>query len=122
MFGKNLKNARIKNNIKQSELGQILGVAGNTISNWEKGVSRPDLDTLVKISSILNVSPNAFLDIDDEKTLSFEETELLNSYSRLNLTGREKLNEYLHDILSIDRYLKSDNEPEIEIQRSRVRK
>ena len=122
MFGERLKIARIKNNIKQAELGEILGVAGNTISNWEKGVSRPDLDTLVKISSILKVSPNSFLGVDDDKELTLEETDLLTSYSLLNSEGRKRLETYLADLLLINKYTQGAENPDESVLRVRVRK
>lgn len=45
-FGEKLKIARTEAGLKQAELAKKLKTSGNTISNWENNVSKPDLDTL----------------------------------------------------------------------------
>lgn len=61
MFGEKLKKARIEKGYKQSELGEILGLKNTTISNWEKGVSNPDVEIVAKLCNILNVTASYFL-------------------------------------------------------------
>ena len=48
-FPEKLKEAREMKNLKQSDLAKLLGVKNTTISNYEKGVSYPHVDTLYKI-------------------------------------------------------------------------
>ncbi len=55
-FGKTLKELRIIKGISQRKLGEIFGVANQTISSWEKGINEPDLDTLLKIAEYFQVS------------------------------------------------------------------
>lgn len=57
-FGTRLKDARLAANLKQNELGALIGVTGNAISNYEKGTSSPNDHVLLKIFDVLNVEPN----------------------------------------------------------------
>ena len=60
-FSSNLKRIRKRENLSQDLLAEKLGVTRQTISNWERGNSYPDLDMLVRISEILNSNPNELL-------------------------------------------------------------
>ena len=42
--------------IEQKELGKRLGISPNTISNWETGRSRPDINLIPAICGALQVS------------------------------------------------------------------
>lgn len=57
-----LRNARIDNNLKQSEVAALLNVKKNTISNWENGKSNPDIDSLVELCKIYNISCASILE------------------------------------------------------------
>ena len=61
VFGKNLRNLRIGEGLSQRTLGERLGVCNQTVSFWESGSREPDLDTLVKISELFNVSVDFLL-------------------------------------------------------------
>lgn len=60
-FGERLKYLRVSNNMKQSDLVERLGVSSVSISHYEKEARSPDLDMLVKISKIFNVSVDNLL-------------------------------------------------------------
>ena len=57
-----LKKSRIESNLKQSDVAKLLGVKSNTISNWENGKSNPDIDSLVELCKIYNISCSALLE------------------------------------------------------------
>ena len=59
-FGEKLKIARTDAGLKQAELAKQLHTTGNTISNWENNVSKPDLDMLAYICGVLNVKASFF--------------------------------------------------------------
>lgn len=50
-----LKNARMDRGLKQQEVAEQLGIKANTISNWEKGRTEPDIDTFVKLCDIYQI-------------------------------------------------------------------
>ena len=60
-LGKNLKAARINCNLTQEEVSKTLYVSQQTISNWEKEISTPDINNLVKISELYHVSIESLL-------------------------------------------------------------
>ncbi|MDR0914537.1 MAG: helix-turn-helix domain-containing protein [Oscillospiraceae bacterium] len=95
MFGLKLKSARKQANLRQAQLAKMLDVSGNAISNWENGVSKPDILTLEKICEILNVSPNYFFEVTKKYTelkieeLSDEEIKLIEAYRELSSDGKD---------------------------------
>lgn len=90
MFGDRLKQARVAAKMTQQELGEKIGAKGNSISNWEKGVSRPDLEQVGKICTVLNVSANFLIDTAEISTIiSAKERMLLNKYNALDTYGKE---------------------------------
>ncbi len=50
-----LKKARISKKLKQSDVAKLIGVKGNTLSNYENGVSEPDIDTFCKLCEIYDL-------------------------------------------------------------------
>ncbi|MBQ8835971.1 MAG: helix-turn-helix transcriptional regulator [Clostridia bacterium] len=66
-IGKNIRSARTKKNITQDELAEKLYVTRQTVSNYENGKSRPDVEMLMSISEVLGVELNVLL-YGEEKT------------------------------------------------------
>lgn len=61
MFSKNLKNFRKQKGLSQEELAERLHVVRQTVSKWEKGLSVPDADLLIRIAEIFEVSVSVLL-------------------------------------------------------------
>lgn len=61
-FNEALKKARKAKGLTQDDVAQALGAKNTTISNWENGVSRPDVDTLVLLCRLYEISPNDILE------------------------------------------------------------
>ncbi len=61
LFGKNLKNLRLSEGLSQRALGERVGVCNQTVSFWESGSREPDLDMLVKLAEVFNVSVDLLL-------------------------------------------------------------
>ena len=47
-----LKAARINIGLNQDEAGKAIGVSGNVISNWERGLSFPSVKYIPKIEEV----------------------------------------------------------------------
>ena len=60
-LGKNLEIARQNSGYTQEEVSDILFVSQQTISNWEKEISTPSVNDLVKISNLYQVSIDTLL-------------------------------------------------------------
>lgn len=63
-----IRTLREEKNISQKDLGKMLNVAQNTISNWEKGLREPDNKTLVRLSKIFECSTDYILGNSDIRT------------------------------------------------------
>ena len=61
MFGDNLKKARKDKGLSQEALAEKINVVRQTISKWEKGLSIPDGDMLIKLSQVLEVPVETLL-------------------------------------------------------------
>ena len=82
MFGENLKTLRKQKGFTQEELATRLHVVRQTISKWEKNISVPDADTLIRLAEILEVSVSELLGakIENENTAS----DVAEQLSRIN--------------------------------------
>ncbi len=56
MINENIRTFRENKNITQSELAERLFVTRQAVSNWENGKTEPDIDTLNKIATVLEIS------------------------------------------------------------------
>lgn len=73
MFSEKLKAIRKTKGLTQEELAGKLNVVRQTVSKWEKGLSVPDADMLIKIAEIFEISVSELLganlenDVDKER-------------------------------------------------------
>ncbi len=56
MVGKNIAAFRTQMDMTQSELAEKLNVTRQAVSNWENGKTEPDIETLHKISDVLEIT------------------------------------------------------------------
>lgn len=61
MFQDNLKALRKRKGITQEELATRLNIVRQTVSKWEKGLSVPDSELLIKLAEILEVPVSQLL-------------------------------------------------------------
>ncbi len=89
-----LRKARIDNDLKQSDVAKLLGVKSNTISNWENGKSNPDIDLLVELCRIYNISCSAILEeaysnqVVHSLSVSGLEKEIIIAYRKADEIGK----------------------------------
>ena len=69
MLSKNLKIFRKRKGLTQENVAEALNIVRQTVSKWEKGISVPDADMLIRLAEILDVSVNELIgsDVADEK-------------------------------------------------------
>lgn len=61
MLSENIKNIRKEKGLSQEELAIKLNVVRQTVSKWEKGLSVPDSEMLIRLAEALDVSVNEIL-------------------------------------------------------------
>ena len=64
--GEALKKARTDAGITQAELAKRLGVTPQTVSQYERGIKKPKVETLARFADAMSVSIDSLL---DESTL-----------------------------------------------------
>lgn len=79
VVAKNIRKARTRKNMTQLNLADEMGVSYQAVSNWERGLSVPDADLLIRLSEILEVSVSDLLgtnieekEADEIKSLSLK--------------------------------------------------
>ncbi|MBR3974555.1 MAG: helix-turn-helix domain-containing protein [Clostridia bacterium] len=70
MLNENIKNLRKAKGLSQEELAIKLNVVRQTVSKWEKGLSVPDCEMLIRLAEVLETPVNVLLD----KTVESEDT------------------------------------------------
>lgn len=81
-LGENIRALRRDNNVTQEKLAEFLGVTFQSISNWERGESYPDITLLPEIAGFFNVSIDNLLGMN--KTLKEKKIhEYLEIYNNL---------------------------------------
>ena len=80
MLSENIKNLRKAKGLSQEALAAKLHVVRQTISKWEKGLSVPDSEMLVRLAEVLDCSVATLL---GESSLPQEEPELAELAARL---------------------------------------
>ena len=82
MFSENLKSIRKAKCLTQDELAVRLNVVRQTISKWEKGLSVPDAEMLIKIAEIFEVSVSELLGAKIENETN--QNDIAEQLSRIN--------------------------------------
>lgn len=75
MLAKRIKEKRKAARLTQLELGVAVGSTKSSVCNWEKGLYKPDVDTVEKIAEVLHTSAGYLLGYtdDDERYSEAEE-------------------------------------------------
>ena len=133
--GERIKLARKNANITQADLATKLDIPFQSISQWERDVRKPKLETLQRIATALGVSVSSLMDEttseafntgmaiakcfkDGEKALkraewewygytgSEEEKELIGAFAQLNKAGQAIAIERIKELTEIFKYQK----------------
>ena len=110
-FGKSLSEIRRSQNLTQERFASILNgkllnfgmvtnYEGKSISNWENGTSIPQLDVLIAISQIYNVSLDEMFgdkiqEMVEKSAYSYAENAILDDYKQLKSVCTKKDNRYI---------------------------
>ena len=73
-IGQKLKDKRTGLGLSQEQLAEQLGVTRQTIANWEKGKTYPDIGSVLKLSDLYSVSLDELLKEDTDMRKHVEES------------------------------------------------
>lgn len=62
-----LKKLRTENNLSQEKLGEKLGISRQSISKWEQGNAVPNIENIMKLAKLYNVSVDSILNGEEDK-------------------------------------------------------
>ncbi len=103
-----LKQLRIENNLRQSDVAKVLKVTPEAYSMWETGVRQPSLAGLITLSSLYGVTLEYLVGITDARrdygNLSTDEERVLGWYNRLDNTDRQLLTLLLQSLAGNKKY------------------
>lgn len=88
---------------KAKDLAKYIGISASSVSAWKTENSYPSSKYIIRISEFLNVSIEYLLTgIDDESVesdLSTDETELIETYNRLDRRGQHRVHSVIYEEL-----------------------
>ena len=114
MFAQRLKALRKANSITQEQLAAIIGVERSSVGKYEgKSQTIPSDDVKYRIAEYFGVSVDYLMGYTDnpnppiqESQLTEAEHKLLDGFRSLNEEGREKLIDYVDDLIQSGKYIK----------------
>ncbi|MCM1185529.1 MAG: helix-turn-helix domain-containing protein [Lachnoclostridium sp.] len=119
-IGQILSDLRTERDLYQKELAVYLNVSIGTISNYEKGVHYPDLDTLCKLADYFGVTTDYLLkrtnyryypkDLEVPLTKDYTIANLINTSLELSKKDRGLLADYAK-LLKMRQALESKKQP-----------
>lgn len=98
MFEKNLKYYRLKKNMSMKDLAEACGVSSMTISNYESGKRKPDMDIINKLAEALGIYVVDFL-ASRNTNLTFDHREF-RKHSTLTKGQQEYVQESVEEYFS----------------------
>ena len=108
-YGSVIREYRLQANMEQEELARICGLTGNSVSNWERGVSRPDLNLIPTLCEVLGMPLEIFFGMPLRNSLSNEDKALLADYHELTPPNRRQLHKTLRAILESQEETRLEN-------------
>lgn len=90
-IGNRIRELRLRRGITQEILAQKIGVTPSAVGNYERGVSFPKEEILMRLFGALQCTPNELLSAD--VSLDGREYAHLNKYTALDEQGRERVDE-----------------------------
>ncbi len=101
-FGENLEMIRKQKKVSQTKLGKVLGLTQQMISSYEKNMSSPNIDVLIKIANYFNVSVDYLLGhTTSPSTYENAEGRLLRYFNGLSELDKEKCLTIIQTLLTV---------------------
>lgn len=93
-LGQRIKQAREQHGYQQKDLAKKVGVrSAGVISNWERDLNKPDVDKIVQLCEVLEISSADLLDchIEEEFVCTSKEKSMIHQFRHLDRIGQEAI-------------------------------
>ena len=94
-----LRELREEANLTQKQLAEKIGNMQRNISNWEQGVSQPDLPTLIVLADFFKVSLDELCGREPTNVSSAKEIMLLRKINRLTSDQKTAITKLIDSFL-----------------------
>ena len=90
--------------MEQKEMAKALGITGNSISNWENGRSRPDINLIPALCELLHVTLYELFDMEDPtSSLTTGEQMHIDTYRQLSRGNQYAVDKLTDSLLTVQR-------------------
>lgn len=83
-----IRKYRLRQGVEAKSLSLSLGFSANAVTNWERGFSRPDIDTIPRLCEALRIPVRELLGMDAEDEISGPELTHMTAYRSLSADRR----------------------------------
>lgn len=88
MLSEMLKTLRLKNNLTQKQVAEILNISRTTYSNYEQNAAEPNIETLIRLADHYHITVDSLLEHNvpyllDKSLLSASQRQLVDKISKL---------------------------------------
>lgn len=90
-FGEKIKSARLAKKLTQQQLAEKIGAKHNSVSDWEKDKSKPDMDTIELICGALDITPSYIMGTKSDEEYGNIIGNLMNEPDLLDMIEEYKL-------------------------------
>lgn len=112
-FPEQLKKARLDKGYTQQQIADLMGITKSAYCGYETGKRQPDVAKIKQLARILNISGDVLLETgfgnekdDPNSLLGAQEQQLLIFFRLLNDEGKEKVIDYISDLVDTRKYKK----------------
>lgn len=104
-FAKRLYELRENANLKQTELAEKVALKSSAISKYEKGLTQPSMDTLIKFAKLFHVSTDYLLGISSipnpytTENFTPKEADIILRFRRLSKENQIRIDERINTML-----------------------
>lgn len=109
IFANNLNNLLSARGKSQREVAEAIDVSPQTFNTWCNAIAIPRMGKVQRLADYFHVPKSQLIDetspaAPPQRTLSPDETALLEDYQKLNAAGQAKVREYASDLTEQKKY------------------
>ncbi len=107
-IGNKVKQLRIARKLSQEKLGEIADLSQQHISRIEKGLSEPEMSTILKLAKAFNIPVEDLISIEIKKRIDTYTIKIMRKLEFLSIEDKSKVSGYIDRILDengVDLYI-----------------